>query len=220
MGNTKVLCSSGLWSVDPGEVSCTEGAALVTGGWDPNGFTSFMAVYLPEGKGLRLNFMPRYMYGHRALYTGKILVMCHSIKEVLNPPYKCYKLTKPNRKGSSEFVISIDVPRCAWQILGSIIMHKFNKNCLHNIVDFIPLSYSDLGMIDESFMKTLYLRLMPQNTTAQCSVKVSISEVFLLGGYSKVNAYILNLETGQLTRLEDPPTKASVDYSKNLICPV
>ena len=72
------------------------------------------------------------------------------------------------------------------------------------LVTIVPVASSDIDKTDWNLMKHHY--------GGQCRTKVSNNEAFFIGRHPKVNtAYIFNLENGTKTRLEDPPTKASVD---------
>ena len=95
LGSTKNLCSSGVWSVNPGEVSCTEGVALVTGGNTKN-TRAPMEVYGPGGMRIMLGLLPFYVQRQKSLYIGNnSMMMCGRFKSkrAMHAPFECFKLT-------------------------------------------------------------------------------------------------------------------------------
>ena len=91
--------------MNPGEVSCTEGVALVTGGYSRSKTNSPMEVYGSGGMRIMLGLLPFYMYNHRSLYTGNFTLMCGGIHTKKKARFKCFKLMfKLDGKRSGEIL--------------------------------------------------------------------------------------------------------------------
>ena len=116
LGSARASCSSGVWSVDLENVSCAEGVALVTGGWNQIPTNSSMEVYGPGGMRIMLGLLPFYIHHHRSLYTGTSLVMCGKVHINVEAIPQCFRLMfKLDGKRSGElffhkyFAVKTDV---------------------------------------------------------------------------------------------------------------
>ena len=88
------MCSSGMWTANPAEVSCTEGVALVTGGWSSSEGNSPMEVYGPGGMRIMLGLLPLYRYKHTSVYAGGgSVVVCGGTHDKKSHPFGLFELT-------------------------------------------------------------------------------------------------------------------------------
>ena len=81
-------CSSRTWDADFKEMYCTEGVALVTGGWNTNNAGFSVEVYGPD-MGMMIHKEQFYKYGHKVSYIDDFLVICGGFSQ----DKKCYKMT-------------------------------------------------------------------------------------------------------------------------------